>query len=214
MKLLKTTLAAVVTATAFAATSPAMAFETSAVTARFRAVHLDPADKSDAIGALAAPKDTLDVEAKWIPDIDFEYALSPNWGLELLLTVPQKHSVIARQSALGLNQSLGSVTHLPPTLTAKYYFLTDKVRPYVGAGVNVTWFTKNDLALNLDIDRWSVGPALQAGVDVSLNDQWSLSFDAKRAWISTDVSLGGTKLTTVHVDPWIIGVGVGYRFGK
>jgi len=214
MKLMKTTLAAVVTATAIAAASPAMAFDTSAVTARFRVVHLDPADKSDAIGALAAPKDTLDVESKWIPDIDFEYALSPNWGLELLLTVPQKHTVIAKQSALGANQSLGSVTHLPPTLTAKYYFLTDKVRPYVGAGVNVTWFTQNDLALNLAIDRWSVGPAIQAGVDVSLNDQWSLSLDAKRAWISTDVSLAGTKLTTVGVDPWIIGLGVGYRFGK
>lgn len=214
MKLIKTTLAATAAAAALAAASPAMAFDTDAVTARVRAVHLNPADKSDAIGALSAPKDTLDVESKWIPDIDFEYALSPNWGLELLLTVPQKHSVTARQTSLGNNVALGSVTHLPPTLTAKYYFLTDKVRPYVGAGLNVTWFTKNDLGLNLDIDRWSVGPALQAGVDVSLNEKWSLSVDAKRAWISTDVSLGGAKLTTVHVDPWIIGVGVGYRFGK
>ena len=77
-----------------------------------------------------------------------------------------------------------------------------------------TRFTSNDLGLNLDIDRWSVGPALQLGFDVSLNDKWSLSVDAKRAWISTDVSLSGTKLTTVGVDPWILGVGVGYRFGK
>ena len=213
MKLIKKTLAATAAAT-LAAASPAMAFDTDAVTARVRAVHLNPADKSDAIGALSAPKDTLDVESKWIPDLDFEYALSSNWGLELLLTVPQKHAVTARQTALGNNVALGSVTHLPPTLTAKHYFLTDKVRPYVGGGLNVTWFTKNDLGLNLDIDRWSVGPALQAGVDVSLNGKWSLSVDAKRVWISTDVSLGGARLTTVHVDPWIIGAGVGYRFGK
>ena len=205
---------AAVAATTLATTAPAVAFDLDKVTARVRAIYIDPADKSDAISALAAPKDTIDVESKWAPDIDFEYGLSPNWGVELLLTIPQKHSVVAHQTSLGNNVSLGSVTHLPPTLTAKYYFLTGKFRPYAGAGLNVTWFTKNDLALGLDIDRWSFGPALQAGFDVTLNDSWSLSFDAKRVWISTDVSLSGTKLTTVHVDPWIIGAGVGYRFGK
>ena len=206
-------LAAAATAT-LAAAAPARAFELDAVTARVRAIYIDPADKSDAIGALAAPKDTLDVQSKWAPDIDFEYALDKHWGVELLLTIPQKHTVIAHQTALGNNVNLGSVTHLPPTLTGKYYFLTDKFRPYVGAGLNATWFTKNDLGLNLDIDRWSFGPALQAGFDVQLDDKWSLSFDAKRVWISTDVSLNGTKLTTVRVDPWILGVGVGYRLGK
>jgi OOP family OmpA-OmpF porin len=112
---------------------------------------------------------------------------------------------------------LGSVTHLPPTLTAKYYLATDRVRPYIGAGVNVTRFTKDNLAAPgtpLEVENWSVGPALQAGVDVSLTDQWSLSLDAKRAWLRTDVSVaGGAKLTTVKIDPWILGLRVGYRFG-
>jgi outer membrane protein len=92
------------------------------------------------------------------------------------------------------------------------------VKPYVGAGVNLTWFVDDNLGVagvgTLDVDNWSIGPALQAGVDVTLNPRWSLSFDAKRAWISTDVSLGGTKLTKVKVDPWIVGAGVGYRFGN
>jgi outer membrane protein len=205
---------AATTTAALAVTAPARALDLDAVTARVRAIYIEPADKSDAIAALSAPKDTLDVQSKWAPDIDFEYAVNPNVGVELLLTIPQKHTVIARQTALGNNVNLGSVTHLPPTITAKYYFLTDKFRPYVGGGLNVTWFTKNDLGLKLDIDRWSFGPALQAGFDVSLNDKLSLSFDAKRAWISTDVSLNGAKLTTVKVDPWIIGVGLGYRLGK
>ncbi len=92
------------------------------------------------------PKDGIDVEDKWAPDIDFEYALTEHIGLELLLTIPQKHEVIATETALGPEVRLGTVTHLPPTLTAKYYFLTDKVRPYVGA-------------------------ALQAGVDFQVNDR-------------------------------------------
>ncbi len=135
-------------------------------------------------------------------------------GLELLLTVPQRHDVTAIQ-ATGNKVALGSVQHLPPTVTAKYYFLTDKVRPYVGAGLNFTWFTANDLAVGaskLGIDRTSFGLALQAGLDVGLDDHWSLSFDAKKVDISTDVSLNGVKLSTVSVDPYIYGAGVGYRF--
>jgi outer membrane protein len=140
--------------------------------------------------------------------------LSERWGLELLLTIPQRHDVTLKQSALGTNVDLGTVDHLPPTLTAKYYFATGPVRPYLGAGINFTYFTDDDL-LNgaLDIDKTSFGPALQAGMDLYFNDTWSLSFDVKRLWIDTNVSLNGTTLTTVDVDPWIYGVGVGYRFG-
>jgi outer membrane protein len=49
-------------------------------------------------------------------------------------------------------------------------------------------------------------------VDVTLVDKWSLSLDVKKVDISTDVSLNGTKLSTVSVDPYIYGIGVGYRF--
>jgi outer membrane protein len=202
-----------------AASAPVVnALDLSNVTVRARAVHLAPADKSGAIGALAAPADTIDVEDKWIPDLDFEYALTDHLALELLLTIPQKHEVAARETALGDNVALGTVTHLPPTLTAKYYFGTGAVKPYVGAGVNLTWFVDDDLGVagvgTLDVDNWSIGPALQAGVDIRINPRWSLSFDAKRAWIRTDVSLGGNKLTKVKVDPWIVGAGVGYRLGN
>lgn len=210
---------AAVAATLIATAAPLVnALDLSNVTVRGRVVHLEPADKSDAIAALGAPADTIDVAGKWIPDIDFEYALTDHVALELLLTIPQKHDVVARETALGDDVALGTVTHLPPTLTAKYYFGTGAVRPYVGAGLNLTWFVKDDLGVagvgTLDVDNWSIGPALQAGIDVKLNPRWSLSFDAKRAWIRTDVSLGGATLTKVKVDPWIIGAGVGYRLGQ
>lgn len=214
MNVVKTLMLAA-SAAAVVGAMPAQAFEPSNLTVRVRAINIDPADKSGAVAAIGLPKDKLDVEKKWAPDLDFEYALSPNWGVELLLSLPQKHEVIARQTALGNNVSLGSVTHLPPTLTAKYYFATGAVRPYVGAGVNVTWFTKDRLAVptvgTLDVDDWSFGLAGQAGIDFQVNEQWHVSLDAKYAQIDTGVSLGGTKLTTVDVNPWILGIGVGYR---
>jgi outer membrane protein W/outer membrane protein OmpA-like peptidoglycan-associated protein len=218
LKSTNTLIVAAAVAVALGSAAAAQAFELDKVTARVRAIHISPADKNDPIAAIGVPKDSLDVESKWAPDIDFEYALRPNIGVELLLTIPQKHSVIARQTVLGNNVNLGTVTHLPPTLTGKYYFLTDNFRPYVGAGVNFTWFTSSKLAVptvgTLKTDSASVGGALQAGFDYSLNDNWSLSFDAKRVWINTDVKLNGTKLTTVDVNPWILGVGIGYRFNR
>ena len=208
---------AAVAAVMAAAAPSAQAFDVSKLTTRIGGAYIVPSDESKPIGLLGVPKNSLDVSNEWAPDIDFEYALTERIGLELLLTVPTKHAVVAERSALGPGVRLGSVTHLPPTLTAKYYLATDRVRPYIGAGVNVTRFTKDNLAAPgtpLEVENWSVGPALQAGVDVSLTDQWSLSLDAKRAWLRTDVSVaGGAKLTTVKIDPWILGLRVGYRFG-
>jgi len=195
----------------------AQALDLDKLTLRVRVIDIIPADKSDAIPALAIPADSIDVKAKLAPDIDFEYALADNWALELLLTIPQRHDVVVKESALGRNVNVGSVQHLPPTLTAKYYFATKTIKPYIGAGVNFTWFTDSDLANipgvgQLSISRTSVGPALQAGIDVTISDKWSLSFDAKKAWISTDLKLNGSKIASVDVNPYIFGMGAGYRF--
>jgi len=208
--LLATSIAAMLGIASFSANA---ADEPGKLTMRLRAIHIVPADKSDAALGGALPKDGVDVSNKWAPDIDFEYAVMPHVGVELLLTIPQRHTVVAHTTGGDVN--LGTVQHLPPTLTAKYYILTNAVRLYVGAGLNFTWFTEDDLALGatkLTIKRTSLGLALQAGVDVSLTDRMSLSFDAKKADISTNVYAGGTKVTTVSVDPYIYGVGVGYRF--
>jgi outer membrane protein len=206
--------AAVMAALAMGAPA-AQAFDAAKVTARVGAIWISPADKSDAITGLVG-KDAIDVSNELAPDIDFEYGFTPHFGVELLLTIPTRHQVDATLSADGSVVRLGSVTQLPPTLTGKYYFMTDRIRPYVGAGLNLTWFTKDNLTVpaNLDVDKWSVGPALQAGVDVSLTDQWSVSLDVKKIWIRTDVSIeGGATLTEVKVDPWVVGLRFGYRFG-
>lgn len=207
----RTWLAALLMAGLGTAATNAQAFDLDKLTLRVRLIDIMPADKNSAD---VTPANTVDVESKLAPDIDFEYALTDHWALELLLTVPQTHDVTLKVN--GTSTDLGTVQHLPPTLTAKYYFGTKKVKPYVGAGLNFTWFTDNDLHLGstpLYIKRTSFGPAVQAGVDVALNARWSLSADVKKVWISTDVTLAdGTLVTQVDVNPYIIGIGGGYRF--
>jgi outer membrane protein len=184
---------------------------------RARAVRIDPANHSDAIGALAIPADAITVNDKTIPEVDITYFFTPNIATELVLTVPQKQTVTVEQSALGGPVAIGSFKHLPPSLMLQYHFAPDaQIRPYVGAGVNYTRISSVNLNVptvgRLDLDHNSFGLAVGAGVDFAVAKNVFLNFDVKKVQIRTDVSLGGTKLSTVKVDPWLIGVGVGYRF--
>jgi outer membrane protein len=210
--------ALIAAAAAFSFTSPlAQAADKNPWTVRVRTIFIDTANKSDAIPALAVPQDAIHVSTKAAPDIDIMYEFTDTIAAELLLTIPQKHSVKVMQSALGGPTNIGTFKHLPPTLLLQYRFLPGgTIRPYVGAGVNLTFIMNDDLTVptvgDLKLDSTSIGPALQAGMDVKLNDRWSLSFDVKKVWINTDVKLGGTKVSKVDVDPFLYGVGVGYKF--
>ncbi len=59
-------------------------------------------------------------------------------------------------------------------------------------------------------------PALQFGVNYQVNGPWFANIDVKKLFLSTsaDVKLNGTAITHAHVDldPWLVGVGIGYRF--
>ena len=68
------------------------------------------------------------------------------------------------------------------------------------------------LGKRVTLDAYSIGPAVQAGLDIPIDKKWSLNVDVKKVWINSDVYLAGTKISHVNLDPWAIGVGVGYRF--
>ncbi len=175
-------------------------FKEGSLLVRARAVHLDSANK-DTTGL------GLEVNNKWLPEVDFSYFLSPNLAAELILTVPQKHTVTAG----GAN--IGSLRHLPPTLTVQYHFDLGGVKPYVGAGLNYTRFSSvNLLGGAADVKRNSFGPALQIGMDVPLTGNMYLNFDVKKVFIKTDVLAGGVKAGTFKVDPVLVGMGLGWRF--
>jgi outer membrane protein len=184
---------------------------------RARAVRLDPANKSGPIAALAVPADAITINEKTIPEVDLSYFFTPNIAAELVLTVPQKQRVTVEQSALGGPVDIGSFKHLPPTLMLQYHFMPDAtIRPYIGAGLNYTRISSVNLAVpsvgRLELDHSSFGLALGGGVDIAIAKNVFLNFDVKKVQIRTDVSLAGTKLSTVKVDPWLFGVGIGYRF--
>ena len=149
-------------------------------------------------------------EDKVFPEVDFTYFFTPNIAAELILTYPQVHTV-----TLG-GSSIGSIQHLPPTLTAQYHFNpTGQFRPYAGIGVNYTRFTNVDLGGGtITADKDSFGLSGQVGADYKVADHWFLNADAKYVKLGTNVKLAssGAVLTKLNVDPWLLSVGVGYRF--
>ena len=166
---------------------------------RVRAIHVAP-------DASSAPVTGVDANDQTVPELDFTYFINKNVGMELILATT-RHTV----SLNGTN--LGKVSLLPPTLTLQYHFMPgEKIKPYVGAGVNYTRFYSVDLGSNLDVTRNSWGGALQLGVDIALGKSSYFNIDVKKLYIKTDVKSAGSYLTTLDINPVVWGVGYGRRF--
>jgi outer membrane protein len=149
------------------------------------------------------------VNNAWVPELDFTYMIRDALGVELILAT-SRHQV---SSGVG---DLGGVNVLPPTLLLQYHFNHQgRIRPYVGAGLNYTYFYNDGLhaaGQPVAVTRSSFGPALQAGVDVQVTKRVFVNADIKKIWMHTDASLNGAPLGRLSIDPLVIGFGVGMKF--
>lgn len=168
---------------------------------RARAVNLNSAN-TDSTGL------GLTINNKVIPEVDISYFYNKNVAVELILTVPQEHNLESKGT------KIGTVEHLPPTLLLQYHFDSNGgVKPYIGAGVNYTRFTRTDIlggAATLDKDSW--GGALQVGVDIPLSKGLYLNVDLKKVYIKSNVYVGTANAGDFKVDPVLFGIGLGWRF--
>jgi outer membrane protein len=190
------------------AAAPANAKEGDVVV-RLRAINIAPEnDSTTSIGGKVKP----DFAA--VPEVDLSYFFTDSISAELIAAT-SKHNVKAMGTGSG-DLDLGSVWVLPPTLTLQYHFNNESAFvPYVGAGVNYTYFYNDKAGSSINNIHYddSFGPALQAGLDYKLDDKYSLNLDVKKIWINSDVKVNGGGVTAdVDLDPWVIGVGVGYTF--
>ncbi|MFV3129705.1 OmpW/AlkL family protein [Niveispirillum sp. KHB5.9] len=201
-----------------AAAVPALAEKAAGdLLVRGRIIHVKPDESSDLKLGTTGIAGHAAVSNSTVPELDFSYFFTDNIAAELILGTTH-HDVAAKGSPLGASVDLGDVWLLPPTVTVQYHFNPKgKVSPYIGAGVNYTIFYGDDpgAALGIDYDN-SFGLAAQAGVDFALTDKWSLNLDVKKLWLNTDVKVNAGLVSPVNakvdLDPWIFGVGVGYRF--
>jgi len=141
------------------------------------------------------------------PELDLEYFFTRNISTELILGVVKTDLHLNGQS-----NPIGSTWLLPPTLTVKYHpFPTAKISPYVGAGVDWIIPFRTRIANTTAAIKPVVGWAAQAGIDVPIVNNLYFNFDFKFLNSNTSVDLGGTGYK-LNLNPYVFGMGVGYRF--
>ncbi|MFK3923031.1 outer membrane protein OmpW [Serratia liquefaciens] len=155
--------------------------------------------------------------------LTFGYMVTDNIGVELLAATPFRHKVGLNGQAV--NGDIATVHDLPPSLMAQYYFgdKQDKLRPYLGVGVNYTTFFDekfNDNGKDAGLSNLSLkdfwGVAAQAGLDYNLDEHWMLNMSVWWMNIETktrfDDAAGNHHSIDTRLDPWVFMFGAGYRF--
>ena len=207
---------------------------------RVGATTVDPDTDSDDInlpgGLVAKAEVDKDTQLGIIP----AYMVTDQFAVEVLAATPFEHDIEAQGvgAIKGTNLDAGSTKQLPPTVSVQWYPRGGQTgwQPYIGAGLNYTVFFDEDVdnqligllgdltggAVNgadLDVDD-SWGLALQAGVDVPINDRWAVNVGVWYLDIDTTAEItakanGATAAKVkfdVELDPWVYNIGVAYKF--
>ncbi len=174
------------------------------------------------VPALSSPNSGLSISDQVVPELDISYFFTRNIAAELILGVT-KHHVTGTGSLGGMD--IGKSWLLPPTLTLQYHF-TDfgPFKPYIGAGVNYTWFFSqtaanvpwNGLAVTQFHINNAFGAAVQVGFDYMLDRHWGLNVDMKKLFLQPNYSATVNGAIPVsgraNIDPWLVAGGVTYKF--
>ncbi len=200
---------------------------------RVRAIDVVPSE-SATIGVIGG---NVSINHDIVPEVDFTYFFLNNFSAELILgtTRHQVSTVGSDLSAIGgatsANVALGKVSLLPPTLTFQYHVPTGTAfKPYIGAGINYTIFydvNSGPVVSGLSYKDHAAFAA-QLGADFDLSKKVFFNIDVKKIWLSTNATVNASNLTpasspqlastlgsipaAVKINPWVLGIGFGYRF--
>jgi outer membrane protein len=155
-----------------------------------------------------------------VPEVDITYFINKNWALEAICCVVHTR-LTGALTPHGATQNIANTTLFPPTVTLQYHFALGQFDPYVGVGVNYTWFwgTTSVLTSNLGYGnavnlRPAAGVDFNAGFDYYLTKNWVLNADAKYLLLHTTGNTPfGVNTVSLNANTWLVGVGIGYRFG-
>lgn len=138
--------------------------------------------------------------------------MTQNIELEVLAAWPFEHDI-----NLVDGPKVGSAKHLPPTVSLNYHFMPKATfDPYIGAGINYTFFWDEQTRGALGDSRLSLGDsfgfAVQAGADFNLSNNWLINASIRYVDLSSKAKLDGISIGNVDVDPIIYSLNFGKRF--
>ncbi|VWD05167.1 OmpW family protein [Burkholderia contaminans] len=177
-------------------------------------------------GAHASSTDTLGITT--------EYYVTDNLGVAVLLGMPLKVNLIG-DGTLQKYGTLGTTRPMPPAIELRYHLFAaaSKFRPYLGIGVNYTWFTQVR-AINSQFITDSFGPGgsaratlsaswnpvFEIGANYALTKHWSVGTSVNYMPVKTHLTLYGQTATgtpvvstsTLRLNPLSVFLNVAYTF--
>lgn len=182
---------------------------------------VDPDASSGVVTGI--PGSGVDADDATQLSFNLTYMMTNKWALELLASLPFTHDVNGTGSIAALGE-IAEVKHLPPTLSLQYHFAPKaRVRPYIGAGLNLTLFFEEKASDSLvaalgptevSLDE-SVGLAAQVGVDIGIKGPWFLNIDLRKIDLNTNATLnsgGVIREVDVTLDPLVLTFSIGRGF--
>jgi len=214
MKLMKTLIAGAVAVAFLPAAVPVMAYEAGDIIVKAGVINVIPKDGNADTSALV-PDSELDIDSDIQLGLTGVYMVSDKIGIELLAATPFTHT--AEGDGGGIDGvDVITTKHLPPTLSAQFYPMdgASKIQPYVGLGVNYTFFfdEEDDADLGSNGLKPSFGLAYSAGVDYMIDEQWLVNASVWKVDIDTEVKGGAADGLDVEIDPVAFMIACGYKF--
>lgn len=182
------------------------------VMVRVRVIGVIPEDWSSSVSLIGGH---VSVSASVAPEVDLSYFFTDHIAAELI-AASTNHHIQATGTALG-TVDVGNTWVLPPTLTLQYHFMPhQQFSPYVGAGLNATFFYASDPARptvqKLSLSN-NIGGAFQIGFDYNFTGHWFFNMDFKQLILHTTATLNKGAITAnTWLSPAVVGAGIGYRF--
>ncbi len=208
-----------------------------------------PIVSSSAFGTFTSPGTNVSVHNAFTPSVLLTYFITDHLAVEGFVAVPPKLEVSGHGNVMAFGAggpSLALSNFQPaltarafaPVLVAKYYLggAESKLRPFLGAGINYTWFRSVQLnplfsgtlsqvagpggtAQASASPSWN--PVVTAGGTYQINKRWSLTgsviwFPLKTTASFNAVNADGqvvlSNKTRISAAPLMVNLGVGYRF--
>jgi outer membrane protein len=177
-------------------------------------------------GAHATSTDTVGIVT--------EYYVTDNIGVAMLFGLPLKVNLVG-DGTLQKYGNLGSTMPIPPAIDLRYHLFSagSKFRPFIGLGVNYTWFTQVRTTNSQFVtDSFGPGgsaratlssswnPVFEVGANYAITKHWSVGTSVNYIPVKTNLTLdgqtaSGTKIvskSTLRLYPLSVFLNVAYTF--
>ena len=168
------------------------------------------------VGGQVLPGAEVKTESQYTPTITVARYVADQFAASLTVGPPPRAEIDAAGALNGVGR-LANVDYGPAALTLQYHpFRGERFDPYIGAGFAymLVTNTQDGVFQNVEVEN-DIGAALQAGVNISMNDRYGVYVDVKKAFLTTQATgtfNGFDAVADVVMDPLVVSAGATLSF--